>query len=244
MNIPIVSIAFFSLSFVSIAESWEREICFLSDDRYVKKNYQKRYERTEYKTLKTIYPKIEIVSFDTLIPENLSTLCVFKRLYISSAYPLFTKPHLEGLKAYAEAGGLIVTSSGLCVVDKNENFEHDEQDQLLRRKGSLAGVVKFSSAKIESFTVELASPLTRGLEEGKSVAVSWNTGRTINVSAEVLVHGAALYEQRVTLRKMPVVTYRKLGDGALIFLDALGEENIFLKNAVSELTLEWLVARD
>lgn len=43
------------------------------------------------------------------------------------------------------------------------------------------------------------------------------------------------------MKNMPLVTYKKISKGAVIFMAAFGENQIFLKNSVSSLTLDWLV---
>ena len=239
INVLIMSI----FLFVSLAEAMEKnkEICFLSDKRYDLKRYQKIKERKELTAIKKIFPGTEVNNFDILLTQKQDVLNKYKRLYIASAYTLFSLKQLAGLENFIKNGGLVISSSGLNLIDKNMNFKYDKGDKSLRKQGGIAGIIRFATVKIENIKINITCPLTKGMEEGKIVAVNWMGGRVHNVNAEVLVCGDAVYQSKQKLKDMPIVTYKKIGKGAIIFLNVLGDNKIFLKNSLSPLALEWLV---
>ena len=240
MKTLLIILSIFSVTCIQAAER-KKEICFLSDKRFKLKSYQEKYKNKQFATIKRIFPAVEKNNFDILLPKNTEKINKFKRIYISNAYSLFSQSHLTGIKDFAKNGGLVISSSGLCIVDKNGDFEYNKGDLLLRRKGGIAGVIKFSSVKIENIKIEASCPLTKGMEEGKIIKVNWNSGRTHNVSAEIIVSGDALYKNKWKFKNIPIVTYKKIDKGAIIFLNVVGNRQIFLKNSITPLTLDWLV---
>jgi hypothetical protein len=231
----------FSLITHSYAANRTKELCFLSDRRFKLVSFQKNLEKKQFSIIKTILPTTEKKDFDILLPQNKEKLNNFKRLYISDAYILFSQAHLDGIESFTKNGGLVVTLSGLCIIDKNEDFKYNKGDILLRKKGGIAGVIKFSGAKVSAIKPEVSCPLTKGLEEGKIIKINFVAGRVHNVSAEVIVSAKATYRQKSIFKNMPIVTYKKMNKGAIIFLDTPGPKQIFLNNALAPLTLEWLI---
>lgn len=240
MKALLIILSILSITYIQ-AEERNEEICFLSDKRFKLKSYQKRFENRQFATIKKIFPSVAKDDFDILLSENADKINKFKRIYISNAYSLFSQSHLAGIKKFAKDGGLVISSSGLCIVDKNGDFIYNKGDLLLRRKGSIAGVIKFSSVKIKNIKIKASCPISKGMEEGEIIKVNWNSGRTHNVSAEIIVSGDALYKNKWKFKNIPIVTYKKIDKGAIIFLNVVGNRQVFLKNSIAPLTLDWLV---
>jgi hypothetical protein len=237
----IAIVIIFSLLTHTYAADRTKELCFLSETRFKLASFQKNLEKKQFSIIKTIFPSSERKDFDILLTQNKEKLNSFKRLYISDAYILFSQAHLDGIESFVKNGGLVVTLSGLCIIDKNEDFKYNKGDILLRKKGGIAGVIKFSGVKVKAIKTEVLCPLTKGLEEGKIIKTNFAAGRVHNVSAEVIVSAKATYGQKSIFKNMPIVTYKKMSKGAIIFLDTSGPKQIFLNNALTPLTLEWLI---
>lgn len=166
MKALLIVLSILSITCIQAAER-SKEMCFLSDKRFNLKSYQKKFKNRQFAIIIKILPSVEKNDFDILLAENTDKLNSFKRIYISNAYPLFSQSHLAGIKKFAKNGGLVISSSGMCLLDKNGDFKFNKGDLLLRRKGSIAGIIKFASVVGDTIKVEVSCPLRKVLKKEK-----------------------------------------------------------------------------
>lgn len=235
-----------SVSLFAVAEEKKIEAGILYDESMAsftkaKKKLDDIITRLEQRGLKA-----EKVNISIFYPENRNMIFRYSRIYIHSSYVLFTPQVYQGMAEYAFNGGLLITSSPCFAVDTNENGTYDKDEFIKGKKKRKSydwpqnGIFAHSSTVIKNIKILFDCPLTRGFEEGSVLEEKGTMPFTRNKSAEVVVSANTIYKGKEELYDLPMLTYKKSGKGAFIYIGYEGNEKLFL-NCFSNETLDWLV---
>lgn len=193
----------------------------------------------------------ETVDVGIFLPQNRAERNRFKRIVIPSSAERFTRAMYEGMNDYVRDGGLLITSSGLLLLDTNANYQADSSTVITDfAQNTFLGVRAHASATMRHIKVLQSCPLTDGLPPGEWIRLDPPcTGRsTVNRSAEVIIVSDRFKGDRPD-GEQPFLTVKHYGRGACIYLvGQLGktpDKTVvqILKNACSSATLEWLCAQ-
>jgi len=147
---------------------------------------------------------------------------------------------------YVIGGGLIITSSPCFAVDTNENGTYDKEEMIKGKRKRKSydwpqnGVFAHSATSIKTIKILFECPLTRGFSQGAVIDENGIMPWTKNKSAEVVVTADTIYKDKEDLYNLPLLTYKKSGKGAYIYIAYEENEKLFL-NCFSNETFEWLI---
>ncbi|MCX6909927.1 MAG: hypothetical protein NTY01_18055 [Verrucomicrobia bacterium] len=192
----------------------------------------------------------ETVDADIFLPQNRATRNRYKRLFIPGGSDWFTQAAYEGMAEYVRDGGLLITCSGLLLLDANANRRADEGEGITEfSKNGFLGVRAHAGATMRRLKVLQSCPLTAGLAtDGWITLETPLSGRdTLNRSAEVVIISDRTKRDQPD-GEQPFLTYKHTGRGACIYL--VGQTSatpdktfvLLLKNICSPATLDWLCA--
>ena len=206
-----------------------------------RKKIDKSIKEIEGAGLKT--GKIKKNLFDEDMKDELSK---YRRIYIPDAYILFSREEYKGMAEYVKNGGLLITSSPLFAIDANADGNYDKEEMIkekLNRKNPgwpLHGVHAHSTAAIKMIKILFDCPLTRGFPPDLVFEEKGFMRCTKNKSAEMVVSADAVYKDKENLDNIPLLSYKKSGKGAFIYIAYEGNRKLFL-NCFSNEVLDWLV---
>jgi len=192
----------------------------------------------------------EVVDVDIFLPQNRAERNRFKRLFIPAGAEWFSKAMYEGMNEFVRDGGLLITGSGLLLLDTNANYRADDGSSMSDfARDTFLGVRAHASVTMRQVKVLQPCPLTAGLPVGEWIRLDpASPGRwTLNRSAEVLIIADRFKDDRPD-GEQPFLTVKHSGRGACIYLvGQIGKTPDrtlaqILKNACSAATLQWLCA--
>lgn len=242
-----LALLLFMVPFICFAEQNKKaDIGILYDEQNPafekdRKKIDKSIKEIEGTGLKT--EKFKTVLFNEDMKQELSR---YKRIYIPDSYPLFTREAYQGMAEYVRNGGLLITSSPLVAVDANGNGAYDKEEmakEKINKKNPewpLHGVYAHSTAAIKTIKILFDCPLTRGFHAGTSFEEKGFMRCTKNKSAEMVVSADVVYKDKENLDNTPLLSYKKSGKGAFIYIAYEGNKKLFL-NCFSNEVLDWLV---
>jgi hypothetical protein len=190
--------------------------------------------------------KPETVDVDIFLPQNRDARNRYKRLFIPAGAEWFTKAMYEGMGEFVRDGGLLITNSGLYLLDTNANYRADHPTVISDlARDTFLGVRAHASATIRRLKVQQSCPLTAGVPAGDWIPLDPATGGrdTLNRSAEVV------FISDCPKGEQPFITVKHSGRGACIYLvgqvGKTPDKTLvqILKNVCSPATLEWLCAQ-
>jgi len=192
----------------------------------------------------------ETVDVDIFLPSQRAERNRYKRIVIPASTDWFSKPMYEGMGEFVRDGGLLITGSGLLLLDVNDNY-HAAGAAVFAElpMRSFLGVRANASASTRRLKVLQPCPVTAGLPLGEWIELAPPTSgrQTRNESAEVLVMSDRTQRDR-TDGEQPFLTCKHSGRGACIYLVGhVGPEpdkmlERLIANICSQATLEWLCA--
>jgi len=192
---------------------------------------------------------ITVVDVDLFLDYRKSERDTYKRLHIPEFAFTLTQDMYDGIADYVEHGGLLVLNNSYFQLDKEREYWLDAKDKRTWiPERSFLGVFGHRSPVLNRIKLLQACPLTQGLPIGRWIELqetSW-ARQTRNLSAEVIGQGNLLLRGKDV--KTVLLTYKKVGAGATIYLGpflragALAEPSLrkMVGNVFSDETLSWL----
>ena len=190
----------------------------------------------------------EVIDVDIFLPNHRAERNRFKRIYIPTGSEWFTQAMYQGMHEYVREGGLLLTNTGLLLLDANANYRVDEPDKITHyARDTFLGIRAHASATIRRIKVLQTCPLTVGIPAGDWISLSPVAGgrQARNQSAQIVAMSDRVTKKRPDTEQ-PLLTYQHTGRGACVYLVAqIGKEpdkNLaqVLANLLSPETLDWL----
>ena len=192
---------------------------------------------------------VEPVTMDIFLPAKKSERDRYKRLYIHAGAHWFTPAMYDAMEDYVRSGGLLVTNSSIFGIDTNGDYKLGREDTWMKNPGNKTlGVSGSGTAYMTKMRVEVACPLTAGLERGGWVPLAKKiVGRKArNYGAKVVVTSDRIYKGKPA-GTQPMLTYRHAGKGACIYIvPHMSDEphmKTILDNVLGKETLDWLTTQ-
>lgn len=199
---------------------------------------------------KKFIPSVVIVpeDVDVFLPKNREKLSLYKRLWIPGNAVMFSKPMINGMLAYIDAGGLLISNESMPIIDSDENylynFNRDERFSV-KNINPVLGINGGNSAYYDKIRVLKATPPTFGLETNVWIELP-QQARGRHITDTPLAHSlvtAQGHSERHGSFEQPFLCYKLGVKGAAIYLAATSAEgplNKLVENILSRKTLKWL----
>jgi hypothetical protein len=222
------------------------------------KKYEVKSKRTADEALKSWIGSVqktglttETVDVDIFLPSQRAERNRFQRLFIPQGAEWFSKAMYEGMNEYVRDGGLLITGTGLLLLDANANYKPDDGSTLTDfARETFLGVRAHASATMHRLKVVQSCPLTAGLSADTWITLetAFSGRETTARSAEVIIISDRSKKDEVE-GEQPFLTYKHSGRGACIYLVGAGGKTPdktfvqLLSNICSRATLDWLCAQ-
>ncbi|MBI5820603.1 MAG: hypothetical protein HZA88_16675 [Verrucomicrobia bacterium] len=193
----------------------------------------------------------EPVDVDIFLPQNRAERNRYRRIFIPPGSEWFSQAMYESMNDYVRDGGLLITCSGLLLLDANANYRVDDGEGISDfTQNTVLGVRAHAGALMHRLKVVQACPLTAGLPtEGWITLSTPASGRATTArSAEVAIISDRSQKDRAD-GEQPFLTYKHNGRGGCIYLVGTAGKSSdktltqLLSNLCSRATLEWLCAQ-
>lgn len=193
----------------------------------------------------------ETVDVDIFLPSQRTERNRFRRLFIPQGAEWFSKAMYEGMNEYVRDGGLLITGTGLLLLDANANYRADDGSTLTDfARETFLGVRAHASATMHRLKVVQSCPLTAGLSADAWITLETTfSGReTTAKSAEVIIISDRSKKDEVE-GEQPFLTYKHSNRGACVYLVGTSgkpSDKILVQlmsNICSRATLDWLCAQ-
>ncbi len=194
---------------------------------------------------------LETVDADIFLPPQRVERNRFRRIFIPPGADWFNRKMYEGMNEYVRDGGLLVTGSGLLLLDANSNYRPDDGSAITElARETFLGVRAHASATMHRIKVVQSCPLTAGLAPSTwiELGTTFSGRETTSRSAEVIIISDRSKKDEVE-GEQPFLTYKHSGRGACIYLVGIGGKTTdktfvqLLSNILSRTTLDWLCAQ-
>ncbi|MFA6717274.1 MAG: hypothetical protein WC082_15880 [Victivallales bacterium] len=251
-----IMISFFLFSLIGKAEPNARtEVgIFYEKQKLTSAANAKKFDQT-VNTIKETGLKTRLITSAVFKENAAKAPGVYKRIYISLFSNLFTPEEYKWLAEYVKNGGLLICASPLSATDLNADGIYDKaeraKDRARRKNGDwpVHGIQAHSTVSLKTIKVISVCPLTQGFAQGVFPVKKGFMRNTRNGNATVVAEAEAVSRNNRKLNNAVLVSYRKLGKGACIYIAASpfssGVEGVKLfKNCFSAQVFEWLVYED
>ncbi len=193
----------------------------------------------------------EPVDVDIFLATNRAERNRYRRIFIPPGSEWFSQAMYAGMTEYVRDGGLLITCSGLLLLDANANYRADDGEGIHDyAQNTVLGVRASASALIHQLKVVQSCPLTAGLPADGWITLSTPaSGRAATTrSAEVAIISDRSQKDRPN-GEQPFLTYKHTGRGGCVYLVGTAGKTSdktltqLLSNLCSRATLEWLCAQ-
>ncbi|MHC4871758.1 MAG: hypothetical protein ACYTFY_07925 [Planctomycetota bacterium] len=191
----------------------------------------------------------EKVDVDFFLEANREKLSRFKRIIIPPAASWFTAEMYQGMAAYVNGGGLLISFEALILLDKDSSYEAVGGDITKFPRDTFLGLRVADGGVLSKYKSAEENPLSAGIS-----SVEWTAfegvvyGRsTRKKSANVAI--SAEFASKKKKYVCPMVTYKTSGKGSCVYLGFNFNPEVkvlsdILKNTLSEKTFNWLCRKD
>jgi len=215
------------------------DVGVLADPKFKMDWYLKRSEQYLAKLL-AAGMSAEKVNADIFLSQNKDKREQYKRIAIFYYY-LFSPEMYSGMEDYVKNGGLLITNSYMNSLDMNGNYVYDKNiDKEIDGATRLHGIDSYAAVQLQDITPKIECPLTKGLEKGQAIKCPCAMSETKGAGATVVITGTAFRRNgQIPIKEMPVIAFKQMGNGSIIYLGPPDQEALF-KNCFSNEVLEWL----